>query len=156
MSKMCHVCASKETTMDEVNIDLTCSTSCSKMCDHSEGLSIVTDETNWLHMDSSPCSTPYGTPMISRENSFSSFASCFSSLGDSLTDSDFEEEMEIQDTGQSYPEFLLNDDLMEHGEGSLIRVEECQLHDIAIVDDGATVPIPADQNISSGHPELEQ
>ena len=43
---------------------------------------------------------------------------------------------------------------MEHGEGSLIRVEECQLHDIAIVDDGATVPIPADQNISSGHPEL--
>ncbi|KAG2633689.1 hypothetical protein PVAP13_2NG029300 [Panicum virgatum] len=155
MSKMCHVCASKETTMDEVNIDLTCSTSCSKMCDHSEGLSIVTDETNWLHMDSSPCSTPYGTPMISRENSFSSFASCFSSLGDSLTDSDFEEEIEIQDTGQSYPDFLLNDDIMEQGEGSLIQVEDCQLCDIAIVDDGATVPIPADQNISSGHPELE-
>ncbi|RLN35123.1 1-phosphatidylinositol-3-phosphate 5-kinase FAB1A-like [Panicum miliaceum] len=103
--------------MDEVNIDLTCSTSCCKMSDHGEGSSIVT--------------------------------------GDSLTDSDFEEEIEIQDTGQSYPDTLLSDYLMEQGEGSLIRVEECQLRNIAVVDDCATVPIPADQNISSGHPESE-
>ncbi|OEL23742.1 1-phosphatidylinositol-3-phosphate 5-kinase FAB1A, partial [Dichanthelium oligosanthes] len=155
MSKMCHACASEETTMDEVNIDLTCSTSCSKMCDHGDVSSIVTGEINWLPMDSSPCTTPYGTPMFSSENSFSSFASCFSSLGDSLTDSDFEEEIELQDTGQLYPDTLLSDDLMEQGEGSLIQVEECQLSHIDVVDDGATFPIPANQNISSGHPQLE-
>ncbi|CAL5080256.1 unnamed protein product [Urochloa decumbens] len=155
MSKMCHACVSKETTMDEVSMDLTCSTSCCKMCDHGEGTSVVTGEVNWLHMDSSPCSTPYGTPMFSRENSFSSFASCFSSLGESLTDSDFEEEIELQDTGQLYPDTLLIDNLVEQGEGSLIQVEECQLSDIAVVDGGATSPIPADHNISSGHPQLE-
>uniref|UniRef100_K3ZPZ0 1-phosphatidylinositol-3-phosphate 5-kinase n=1 Tax=Setaria italica TaxID=4555 RepID=K3ZPZ0_SETIT len=149
MSKMCHACVSKETTMDEVNIDLTCSTSCCKMCDHGEGSSIVTGEVNWLHMDSSPCNTPYGTPMFSRENSFSSFASCFSSLADS------DEEIELQDTGQLYPDTLLSDGLMEQGEGSLIQVEECQLSDISVVDDGATFPILAYQNISSGHPQSE-
>ncbi|CAN6210149.1 unnamed protein product [Urochloa humidicola] len=106
-------------------------------------------------MDSSPCSTPYGTPMFSRENSFSSFASCFSSLGDSLMDSDFEEEIELQDTGQLYPDTLLSDDLGERGEGSLIQVEECQLSDIAVVDGGATKHIPACHNISSGHPKLD-
>ncbi|RCV28347.1 hypothetical protein SETIT_5G398600v2 [Setaria italica] len=152
---MCHACASEETNMNEVNFDLACSTSCYKMCDHGDGSSTVTGEINWLTMDSSPCSTPYGSPMFSRENSFSSFASCFSSLGDSLMDSDTEEETELQDTGQLYPNTLLSDDLMEQGEGSLIRVEECQLSDIAIVDDGATFPIPADQNISSGYPQLE-
>jgi len=82
MSKMCHACASEETTMSEANIDLTCSTSCCKMCDHGEGSSIATGEINWSTMDSSPCSTPYGTPIFTRENSFSSFASCFSSLGE--------------------------------------------------------------------------
>ncbi|KAF8716497.1 hypothetical protein HU200_026282 [Digitaria exilis] len=66
--------------MNEVSMDLTCSTSCYKMCDHAEGSSIVTGEINWLTMDSSPCSTPYGTPIFSRENSFSSFSSCLSSL----------------------------------------------------------------------------
>ncbi|CAN6197799.1 unnamed protein product [Urochloa humidicola] len=155
MSKMCHACVSQETTMDEVNIDLTCSTSCCKMCDHGEETSIVTGEVDWLHMDSSPCSTPYGTPIFSRENSFSSFASCFSSLGDSLTDSDFEEEIELQDTGQLYPDTLLSDNLVGQGEGSLIQVEECQLSDIAVVDAGATTSIPADHNISSGYPQLE-
>ncbi|OEL18132.1 1-phosphatidylinositol-3-phosphate 5-kinase FAB1B, partial [Dichanthelium oligosanthes] len=125
------------------------------MRDHGEDSSIVTSEINWLIMDSSPCSSPYGTPMFSRENSFSSFASCFSSLGDSLTDSDSEEEIELQDAGQLYPDTLLSDDLIKQGEGSLIRVEECQLSDISVVDDSATFPITADQNISSDHPQLE-
>nr|CAB3456597.1 unnamed protein product [Digitaria exilis] len=154
MSKMCHACGSEEITMDEVNImDPTCSTSCCKMCNPGEGSSIVTGEINWFPMDSSPCSTPYGTPVFSRENSFSSFASCFSSLGGSLTDSDFEEEIELQDTGQLNPDTL--NDLMENGEGSFIQVEECRLTDIAGVDDGATFPIQEDQNISSGHPQLQ-
>ncbi|CAL4972891.1 unnamed protein product [Urochloa decumbens] len=152
---MCHACASEDTTMNEVNIDLTCSTSSYKMCDHGDGSSTVTSETNWLTMDLSPCSTPYGSPMFSRENSFSSFASCFSSLGDSLTDSDSEEEIKLQDTGQLYPDNILSDDVMEQGEGRLIQVEECQLSDIAIVDDNVTFPIPADQNMSSDHPRLE-
>jgi 1-phosphatidylinositol-3-phosphate 5-kinase len=68
--------------MNDVNTDLACSTSCYKMCDHGAGSSTVTGDINWLTMDSSPCSTPYGSPMFSRENSFSSFASCFSSLGE--------------------------------------------------------------------------
>ncbi|KAF8753235.1 hypothetical protein HU200_011686 [Digitaria exilis] len=149
MSKMCHACASEEITMDEVNIiDPTCSTSCCKICNPGEGSSIVTGEINWFPMDSSPCSTPYGTPVFSRENSFSSFASCFSSLN-----SDFEEEIEFQDTGQLNPDTL--NDLMENGEGSFIQVEECRLTDIAGVDDGATFPIQEDQNISSGHPQLQ-
>ncbi|CAO1942464.1 unnamed protein product [Urochloa humidicola] len=152
---MCHASASEDTTMDEVDIDLTCSTSSYKMCDHGEGSPTITGEINWLTMDSSPCSTPYGSPMFSRENSFSSFASCFSSLGDSLTDSDSEEEIELQDTGQLYHDNILSDDVMEQGEGRLIWVEECQLSDIAVVGDGATFPIPADQNISSDHPQLE-
>jgi 1-phosphatidylinositol-3-phosphate 5-kinase len=70
-------------------------------------------------------------------------------------DSDTEDETELQDTGQLYPNTLLSDDLIEQGEGSLIRVEECQLSDIAIADYGATFLIPADQNISSGYSQLE-
>ncbi|KAJ1286455.1 hypothetical protein BS78_03G353100 [Paspalum vaginatum] len=157
MSKMCHACTSEETSMNDANIDLTCSTSFCKMCDHGEGSSIVTGEINWLNMDPSPCSTPYGTPMFSRENSFSSFASCFSSLGDSLTDSDSEEEIELHDTGQLYPHtgILLSDDIMEQGEGSLLRVEGCQLSDIDVADDCAVFPFPADQSNSSGEHQLE-
>lgn len=138
--------------MNEVNTDVTCSTSFCKMCDHGEGSSVVTGDINWLTMDSSPCSTPYGTPLFSRENSLSSFASCFSSL-----DSDSEEEIELRDTGQLYPGTgaLLSDDFMEQGEDSLLRVEECQFSDIAADDDCAIFPFPADQDISSGQHQLE-
>lgn len=68
--------------MDGVDDGLICSTSCYKMCGHADKSSIIDGEIGWPSMEISPCSTPYGTPLFSRESSCSSFASCFSSLGE--------------------------------------------------------------------------
>ncbi|XP_062227368.1 1-phosphatidylinositol-3-phosphate 5-kinase FAB1A-like [Phragmites australis] len=155
MSKMCHACESEETTLDEVHIGLTCSNYCCQKCNRGEKTSVINGETDWLNMDASPCSTPYGTPIFSRESSFSSFASCFSSLGDSLMDSESEEEIEPQDTGQLNPDTLVSDELMEQGKGSSIQVDECQLSHVAVVDDDDSFHIPTNQNISSGQQCLE-
>uniref|UniRef100_A0A0A9FCC1 Uncharacterized protein n=1 Tax=Arundo donax TaxID=35708 RepID=A0A0A9FCC1_ARUDO len=44
---------------------------------------------------------------------------------------------------------------MEQGKVSLIEVDECQLNHVAVVDNGASFPIPTYQNISSGQQWLE-
>ncbi|TVU36332.1 hypothetical protein EJB05_18264 [Eragrostis curvula] len=155
MSKMCHAFESEETTVDGVCYGLACSNSCCKKCDHGEASLVNNGELDWLSMDTSPSSTPYGTPIFSRENSFSSFASCFSSLGDSPVDSESEEEIELQDTGQLDPDSLFNDEFMDHRKGSLIQVDEIELRHGAAVDDGATFHVPADQDISYGQEALE-
>lgn len=76
-----------------------------------------------------------------------------SSSGDSLTDSDSEEEIELQDTGQFHHDNLLSNDFMEQ-EGSSVRVEECQFKDIA--DDCAIFSIPVKQYISFAEQQLER
>jgi 1-phosphatidylinositol-3-phosphate 5-kinase len=81
MSKMCHAAESEEANMDGVHNAPTCSDSCWENCAHGNKLSVVNGETERPRIQISPCGTPYGTPLFSRESSFSSFASCFSRLG---------------------------------------------------------------------------
>jgi 1-phosphatidylinositol-3-phosphate 5-kinase len=81
MSRTCHACESEETELDDVYTGLASTSSCCKKCDHGDMPSVDNDAMDWLSMDISPSATPYGTPIFSRESSFSSFTSCFSSLG---------------------------------------------------------------------------
>ncbi|KAL5228542.1 hypothetical protein ABZP36_016807 [Zizania latifolia] len=155
MSKMCHARESEDTTMDDAHNTHICSTSCYNMCGHGDKSSVIDDEMGWLSMETSPCSTPYGTPPFSRESSCLSFASCFSSLGDSLVENDSEEEIELLDTGQLHPSILFCDESMEQGKVGSIQVEECQLSHAAVVDNDASFSIPTDQNIPSDLLELE-
>jgi 1-phosphatidylinositol-3-phosphate 5-kinase len=75
--------------------------------------------------------------------------------GDSLVDSESEDEIELQDTGQFNPDSLFNDEFVEHRNGSLIQVDESQLRHVAAVDDGASFHVPADENISYDQQGLE-
>ncbi|KAM0821117.1 hypothetical protein ACQ4PT_063522 [Festuca glaucescens] len=106
-----------------------------------------------LSTQTSPCDTPYGTPLFSRASSFSSFASCFSRLDHSLVDTDSEDE--LLDTGQLHPDIFVSDEFMEKGKGNLVKEEDCQPSHTAVFSDGANNPIAADQNILSGQPQLE-
>uniref|UniRef100_A0A0D9XBX8 1-phosphatidylinositol-3-phosphate 5-kinase n=1 Tax=Leersia perrieri TaxID=77586 RepID=A0A0D9XBX8_9ORYZ len=137
--------------MDGVEDGLICSTSCYKMCGHDDN-----GEVGWLNMEISPCNTPYGTPLFSRESSCSSFASCFSSLDDSPVETDSEEEIELLDTGQIHPGILFYDESTEEKKGGSAQMEECQpCHAAADVDDDSSLTIPTSQNISSGQLQLE-
>ncbi|KAM0913984.1 hypothetical protein ACQ4PT_011814 [Festuca glaucescens] len=106
-----------------------------------------------LSTQTSPCGTPYGTPLFSRASSFSSFASCFSRLDHSLMDTDSEDE--LLDTGQLHPDIFVSDEFMEKGKANLVKEEECQPSHTAVFSDGANNPISADQSILSGQPQLE-
>jgi hypothetical protein len=81
MSKMCHAVESEEASMDEIHNVPTCSDSCWENCAHGNKLSVASGEMERLSTQTSPCVTPYGTPIFSRASSFSSFASCFSRFG---------------------------------------------------------------------------
>uniref|UniRef100_A0A0E0LZ56 PIPK domain-containing protein n=1 Tax=Oryza punctata TaxID=4537 RepID=A0A0E0LZ56_ORYPU len=146
---------SEDATMDGVDDGLICSTSCYKMCGHADKSSSTDDEIGWPSMEISPCSTPYGTPLFSRESSCSSFASCFSSLDDYLVETDSEEEIEVLDTGQLQPGILFSDESMEQRKAVSVQVEECQVSHAAVVDDNSSISIPTNQNISSGQLQLE-
>ncbi|XP_006660485.1 putative 1-phosphatidylinositol-3-phosphate 5-kinase FAB1D [Oryza brachyantha] len=155
MNKMCHAHESEDATMDGVDDNFICSTSCYKMCGNGEKSSIIDGDMGWLSMEISPCSTPYGTPPFSRESSCSSFASCFSSLDEYLVETDYDEEIELLDTGQLHPGILFFDESIEQRKGGPIQVEECQPSHAASVDDGSSFSIPTNQNISSGELQLE-
>ncbi|KAL6845628.1 hypothetical protein ACP4OV_025123 [Aristida adscensionis] len=145
MSKMCHVCESEERTLDEAHISLTCSNSCCQKCDHGE-TSSVNGEMDWLGMDASPSSTPYATPLFSRESSFSSFASCFSSLSDFLIDTDSDDEIVLQDTGQLDTPF--SDEFVN--QRNLVQLDESKFNHVEVAGVGGSFPIPIDQNSSMG------
>uniref|UniRef100_A0A0E0J8E5 1-phosphatidylinositol-3-phosphate 5-kinase n=1 Tax=Oryza nivara TaxID=4536 RepID=A0A0E0J8E5_ORYNI len=155
MRKMCHSCESEDATMDGVDDGLICSTSCYNMCGHADKSSIIDGEIGCPSMEISPCNTPYGTPLFSRESSCSSFASCFSSLDDYLVETDSEEEIEVLDTGQLHPGILFSDESMEQRTVGSVQVEECQVSHAAVVDDDSSISIPTNQNISSGQQQLE-
>jgi 1-phosphatidylinositol-3-phosphate 5-kinase len=81
MSKMCHAVESEEANVDVVHNVPTCSDSCWENCTHIKKISVPSGEMERLSTQTSPCGTPYGTPLYSRASSFSSFASCFSRFG---------------------------------------------------------------------------
>ncbi|KQK10843.1 putative 1-phosphatidylinositol-3-phosphate 5-kinase FAB1D isoform X1 [Brachypodium distachyon] len=155
MSKMCHARESEEASIDGVYNVLACSDSCCEKCGHGNKSSFINGEMERLSMQTSPCSTPYGTPRFSRESSFSSFASCLSRFTDSLMDTDSEEEIELLDTSQLHPGIFFGDEYLEEGKGSLVKVEECQLSHTSVFDDSANLSIPADEDTLSCQPQLE-
>ncbi|GJM92407.1 hypothetical protein PR202_ga08881 [Eleusine coracana subsp. coracana] len=75
--------------------------------------------------------------------------------GDSLLDSESEEEIELQDTGELNPDSQFTDEFMEQRKGNLIQVDESQLRHGAAVDNGASFRVPADENILHGQQGLE-
>jgi len=153
MSKMCHAVESEEASMDEIHNVPTCSDSCWENCAHGNKLSVASGEMERLSTQTSPCVTPYGTPIFSRASSFSSFASCFSRFDHSHMDTDSEDE--LLDTGQLHPDIFASDEFMEKARGNLVKEEECQLSHTAIFSDSANNPSSADQSILSGQPQLE-
>lgn len=155
MSKMCHAVESEEANMDGIHNGPTCSDSCWENCSHGNKLSVVHGAMERLHMQASPCSTPYGTPLFSRESSFSSFASCFSRFDHSLMDTDSEEETELLDTGQLHPDIFVSDEFMEERKGNLVKDEEGPLNHTVVFSAVANIPISADQSILSGQPQLD-
>jgi 1-phosphatidylinositol-3-phosphate 5-kinase len=74
---------------------------------------------------------------------------------DSLVDSESEDEIELQDTGQLNSDSIFTDGFMEQRKGSLIQVDEIQLRHGAVVDDGASFHVPGDENISYGQQGLQ-
>lgn len=153
MSKMCHAVESEEANVDVVHNVPTCSDSCWENCTHIKKISVPSGEMERLSTQTSPCGTPYGTPLYSRASSFSSFASCFSRFDHSHMDTDSEDE--ILDTGQLHPDIFVSDEFMEMEKGNLVKEEACQPSHTAVSNDGANNPISADHSIISGQPQLE-